>query len=142
MNYPIDYIKGIPNNDFLIKEDLSIGSNLFYFKIEDVRPDGWIEQSINWKDNDAVVDFTLNQTKIDGTVQFKVGIAVFPRDELDRLNRQPTVKGLLSYERQPLQNNAFHGNILLKAGVPRLTMKKIAAGIALTVSEIILRNNG
>jgi len=141
MNYPVDYIKGIPNNDFLIKEDWSIGSNLFFFKMEDARLDGWVEQSINWKDDDTVVDFTLNQTKNDGTPQFKAGIAIFPRDELDKLNRQPTIKGLLSYEREPLENNTFHGNILLKAGVPKLTMKKIAAGIALTVSEIKLRNN-
>jgi hypothetical protein len=142
MKFPFNYIKGIPNNDFMVKEDCSIGSNLFYFNLENVRSDGWIEQSINWEDNDTVIDFTLAQEKADGTLQFKAGIAIFPRDEIDRLNRQPTLKGLLSYERQPLENNPFHGNILLKSGVPKLTMKKIAAGIALTVSEINLRNNG
>lgn len=142
MKLPVNYIKGIPNNEFLVREDLSIGSNLFFFNMEEIRIDGWVEQSINWEDDNTVVDFSLNQKKDDGTLQFKAGIAIFPRYEIDRLNRQPTINGILSYERHPLENNKFHGNILLKAGVPRLTMKKIAASIAVTVSEIILRNNG
>lgn len=137
MSYPDNCIRGIPNKSFLI-EDGSIGSHLFHFKPEDGREDGWIEQSINWEDDDLAIEFTLNQTKENGERQFKAGVAKIPRDEIDRLSRLPTVNGILSYERRAVENNQYHGNLLLKTNVPKPTMRKIAAGIALAVSEIIL----
>lgn len=135
MSYPKNSIKGIPNDSFLV-EDGSVGSHLFHFKEEHTRDDGWIEQSINWEDNEFVVDFTLHQKKEDGNLQFSAGAAIIPRYEIDRLNNRPTIKGLLSYERRPLDNNPYHGNILLRASVPKPTMKKIAASLALAVSKI------
>lgn len=136
MQYPDNCIKGIPNATFLV-EDGSIGSHLFHFKDENCRDDGWIEQSINWEDDDRAVEFTLNQKKEDGSFQFTAGLVIIPRDEIDRLNRRPTVNGVLSYERQPLVNNPYHGNILLLKIVPKHTMKKLAAGLALAVSKVI-----
>lgn len=139
MDFPDRCIRGIPNKSFTI-EDGSIGSHLFHFEDDHARDDGWIEQSVNWEDNKSVVEFTLNQTKETGEIQFKAGVVLIPRVEIDRLNRLPTVNGIISYERQPLENNPYHGNILLRTGVPKPTMKKIAAGLALAVSEIILQN--
>lgn len=138
MSYPENAIKGIPDNSFLIA-DGSVGSHLFYFKSEHARDDGWIEQSINWEDDESVLGFTLSQTKEKGEIQFKAGAAILPRQEIDRLNNRPTIKGLLSYERQPLDNNSYHGNILLKVHVPKPTMKKIAAGLALAVSKVVVQ---
>jgi hypothetical protein len=134
MTFPANCIKGIPNKDFIDND--SVGSNLFYFLLDD-RGDGWIEQSVNWEEDDSVIDFTLQQRKGD-SFHFKIGVAVVPRKEIDRINSLPTVKGLLSYERQPITGNPYHGNILLKAITSRPMMKKIAAGIAL-VSEVIRR---
>jgi len=137
MSFPDNCIKGIPNSDFLLA-DGSAASHLFYFKKEQARVDGWIEQSINWEDDDSAVEFTLNQRKENGEKQFKAGVAIVPRNEIDRLGRLPTVdKGILSYERQCLENNHYHGNILLQTNVPKPTMKKIAAGLALAVSKIV-----
>jgi hypothetical protein len=136
VTYPINCIKGIPNADFLI-EDGSIGSHLFYFKKEHIRDDGRKEQSINWEDDSNAIEFTINQKKDDDSIQFKAGVAIVPRDEIDRLGNMPTVKGLLSYERQPLDINPYHGNLLLAEGVPNHTMKKLAAGLALAVTKII-----
>ncbi len=138
MNYPENCIKGIPNNSFLI-EDGSVASHLFYFKKEHSREDGWIEQSINWDDNTFTIGLTFAQRKENGDLQFKVGAAKIPLEEIDRLSRQPTVNGLLSYERQPLKNNPFHGNLLISIEAPAPTMKKIAAGLALAVSEILFQ---
>jgi len=139
MKYPRNSIKGIPNNDFVIA-DGSVGSHLFHFRDEHKRDDGWVEQSINWEDDESVIDFTLQQKKEDGELQFKAGVAIVPRSEIDRLKNRPTIKGMLSYERRPLDNNPYHGNFLLKAEVPKPTMKKIAAGLALAVSEIFKQN--
>jgi len=138
MKYPDTCIKGIPNDDFLI-EDGSVASHLFYFKQVHKRDDGWIEQSINWNDDDFVVEFTFNQRKENGEVQFKVGLTSIPREGIDNLNEQPTVNGILAYERQPLGDNPYHGNIMIRADVPKPTMKKIAAHLASIVTEVILK---
>lgn len=140
MNFPDNCLKGVPNNTFLNK-DGTVGSHLFHFKLERTREDGWIEHSINWEDDKSVVQLTLLQTKTDGELQFRGGVVRLPREEADRLNNRPTVKGLLSYERQPTKGNPYHGNILLQGGTSKPTMKLIAAGLALAVSEIFPQTN-
>jgi hypothetical protein len=129
-------IKGIPNKEFLLA-DGSVGSHLFYFEESKNRSDGYDEQSINWEDDTSAISFTLNQKTDNGDWQFDSGVALIPRNEIDRLNRQPSVNGILAYERHPLEHNPYHGNILLRVGIPKPTMKKIAAGLALAVSKII-----
>lgn len=138
MIFPDNCIRGIANDTYLITDGM-VASHLFAFEERDTRDDGWIEQSINWQDDETAIDFTLNQTKETGERRFKVGVAIVPRDEIDRLNRRPTVIGLLSYERQPLNDNPYHGNILLQASVPKPARKMIAAGLALAVSKIVMQ---
>lgn len=134
MNFPNNSIKGIPNKDFLI-DGMTIGSHLFYFS--QPRDDGKVEQSINWEDDDSVIGSTLSQEREDGSLQFNAGVAVLPRSEIDRLNKRPAIRGLLSYERSPLNDNPYHGNLLLQANVPKAKMRQIAAGLALAVFKII-----
>lgn len=136
VSYPENCVRGIPNASYL-NPDGSVGSHLFHFVQTTGRSDGWSEQSINWEDHDSVIEFTLQQTKEDGNLQFKGGAAIVPREEIERLNNQPTIKGLVSYERSPIQGNPFHGNILLRVNTSKPTMKLIAAGLALAVSKII-----
>ena len=134
MNYPKNSIKGIPNNNFLI-EGRTVASHLFHF--EQTRDDGGVEQSINWEDDESVIDFTLNQKKANGDLQFRAGVAILPRFEIDRLSRLPSIRELLLYERSPLDNNPYHGNLLLQANVPKPIMKLIAANLATAISGII-----
>ena len=140
MLYPDNSIKGIPNNDFIVKADGSVGSHFFHWKPEHARDDGWTEQSINWQDDESVVEFTLSQTKDNGELQFKAGVAIVPRSEIDRLSNLPSVQRLISYERQEYEWNPYHGNILLSSKVPKQTMRKIAASLALSVSAVIRRD--
>ena len=134
MNYPKNSIKGIPNNDFLI-EGRTVAPHLFHF--EQTRDDGGLEQSINWEDDESVIGFTLNQRKENGDLQFRAGVAILPCSEIDRLNKRPAIRGLLSYERNPLDDNPYHGNLLLQANVPKPIMRLIASGLALAISDII-----
>jgi hypothetical protein len=138
MSFPDNCMRGIANDTYLIPDGL-VAPHLFEFKDRDTRDDGWIEQSINWQDDEAAIDFTLSQTKETGELQFRAGVAMVPRDEIDRLNRRPAVIGLLSYERQPLDDNPYHGSILVQASVPKPTRKMIAAGLALAVSRIVMQ---
>ena len=139
MDFPVNCLRGIPNNDFLVG-DGSVASHLFTFKDEDKRDDGWIEQSINWEDDNSALAFTLKQLNDKGEIQFKAGIAVLPRSELDHITKQPSVSGILAYERQPLEDNQYHGNILLKADTPKPTKKRIAATLATFVSYTVRRD--
>lgn len=140
MSFPDNCIRGIPNDSYLV-QDGSVGAHLFHFDIGSARTDGWVDQSINWQDDPEAIEFTMDQRKETGERQFQAGVVVVPRAEIDRLSRQPTVGGILSYERQPLENNRYHGNLLLQEGVPKPTMKKIAACLAVAVSQVIRRRD-
>jgi hypothetical protein len=136
--YPDECIRGISDRACLA-DDGTLGSGLFQFSHPTDRTDGWLEESINWKDDEAAIQFTMDQTKEDGTIQFKVGIAIIPRAEIDRLNKLPSVNGVLSYERQASDSNRYHGNILLRANVPKLTQKRMCGSLASLVSFKIIR---
>ena len=59
----------------------------------------------------------FQQKKDNGEIQIKAGIVILSRSDIDRINRQPTVKNLLSYERDEqdgTKKNKYHGNILIK----------------------------
>ena len=143
MYFPERCIRGIPNNSYLV-EGGSIGSQLFHFKEDHIREDGWVEESINWEDDRFAMKYTLKQRVERGgkrELQFKAGVAIIPRCEIDRLKRQLPVRERLLYERQILENNPYHGNILLNGDVPKQVMKMIAAGLSLAVSEVFLREN-
>lgn len=136
MSYPTNCVRGIPNTSY-INSDGTIGSHLFYFDYRDDRADGWGELSINWQDDDAVIACTLAQRKPNGDLQFMGGAVVIPKTEIDRLNSRPTVQGLLSYERMPLPDNPYHGNILLRPKTSKQTMRTISAGLALAVVTVV-----
>jgi hypothetical protein len=140
MIYPENFLRGIPNSNFLDEYNYPT-SDLFYFKKKsgsENRSDGYLEESINWQDDSGAFETLFSQKKDNDTIQFKAGAAVLSKNEFDRLMNKPTVKGQLSYERAEIPGNKYHGNMLLKSDVPDRVMKKIAASIATTcVSEII-----
>ena len=140
MSYPQNCLRGIPNDDFIDKEG-NVLSHLFYFKSRHLRSDGWIAQSINWEDDESARQFTLNQKNQEGEIQFKIGVAVIERILLDAISDLPTVNHNLTYEKNPLDGNRYHGNLLLKSNVSKAVGKQIAAGIALAVSEVISQSN-
>jgi len=143
MSFPDNCIKGILHEDFLL-DDETVATHLFYFEMRYPRDDGWVEQSINWEDDDSVIEFTLKQEKENGVIKFKAGVVIIPREGIDRLSKLSNVLGKISYERQSLENNnnPYHGNILLKKNVPRHTMIMIAGTLALAVTKIVRQNQG
>jgi len=136
--YPANCIRGI-SDSCLIGADGTVGSGLFQFDETHLRPDGWIEESINWEDDEHAVQFTLDQTK-DGELQFRVGVAKIPRIRIDDYNQLPAVNGVLSYERKPEECNRYHGNILLRGNLEKPTKRRVVGGLANYVSVIIKRH--
>lgn len=134
MDYPDNCIRGLSKGSEITVEGF-VPENAFYFSNVQ-REDGWDEQSINWEDDDSVIRFTLNQKKENGDIKYVNGVAVIYRYKIDRLIERIS-KGLLGYERKRIEGNHFHGNILLKSGTSKKTMKIIAAGISLAVEKIV-----
>ena len=146
MTYPDNCIKGIPNDDCLETFGDSVVANvkLFCFPKDPCRPDGWIEESVNWMDDEKALPFTLRQTrdseetKDSEELQFKAGVAILPRAELDRLKKR--YYGLLDYERAPLETNSYHGNVLLKGSFPKLLRTQMRALLA-HAAQVIRRDD-
>lgn len=131
MDFPEELLRGIPNKDF-VEKDGHPTSNLFYFEKRDnnVRQDGFIEESINWYDDPKALEVLIQQKKENDKFQFQYGAVILLKSELDRLISKPTVGDTLSYERRKLDGNDYHGNLLLHQSVDKPKMKRIAASIA------------
>jgi len=115
MQEPEKCIRGILNLDF-IDEDGVANIGLFQFRKREPADD-WCEASINWMDDERTIVFTLNQTKLNGELKYKIGIAILPRSELDRIKKRHGFAGHFKYKRAPLPDNSYHGNLLLKNNI-------------------------
>ena len=130
MAYPDNCIKGIPNQDCLhvFADSVVATINLFCFPRDRCRADGWIEESVNWMDDDSALEFTLRQVRDGGELHFTVGIAVLPRTALDRVRKR--YAGHFDYERAAIPGNSYHGNLLLKGQMQKHLMSQIRALLA------------
>lgn len=142
MDFPNNCVRGVKNKDSLTEEGF-LSSSLFQFHNTHFGNDEWNEESINWEDDDSVIEFTLNQKK-DGDFQFKAGVAILPRKKIDEISNRYGMKELklLSYERDTIKKgeNPYHGNILLRASITKPTKRLIQAALAMA-SLFIARSN-
>ncbi len=135
-DYPEQCIKGIPNENYLFENEIVL-AELFSFQDRGQRNDGWIEESINWDDDEKVVSFTLMQVK-NGESHFKGGVALIKTEELERLKRRLPYKDRISYERQELIDNKYHGNLLMQNTLPK-NVKRAIAGHLATLCQLVRR---
>jgi len=61
--YPEECIRGISNQTDLIEKNTVIKGTVFQFQQNRCNDKGWIKESINWKDSEDAVNFTLKQKK-------------------------------------------------------------------------------
>jgi hypothetical protein len=140
MPYPECCLKGIDIKD-AFSDDGELASCILYFK-EAENPHCWRKQSINWQDDDDAIGFTLGQINQDGSLQFRFGLIVLSRQEIDRVNNRPQISRILSYEREELPHNRYHGNLLLATGVSKKKMKQVAATLAMYATEKTIPADG
>jgi len=140
--YPNELVRGVANVNELNAEG-NANVSMFIFRKNPERNDDTVEElSINWCDDKAkAISTAMNQKKPDGSVQFKVGVAILSKEILDITKKSPVCMGKLNYERAPIEGNEFHGNIICVAGLPRQTMDVIRAALVLCVKSIILRES-
>jgi hypothetical protein len=137
MDYPEMYIKGIPNEQCFDEFGIPI-TNLYDFKenANRVKNDNFKENSINWYDNDEALFQIFTQIKNE-EVQFKEGAVILPRNEIDHL--KVIYRDIFDYERNELDGNPYHGNLLLKNHVKPATERVIRGAIAAHFHKILKR---
>jgi len=136
MRYPQRLLKGLLNYTYLDEDDPSIVlPATFAFDEKYVRDDDWIEQSINWEDDEETIPFTLNQTK-DGVIMFPAGLAAVPTNEINNLCNVSHLRDCFSYERNALEDNKYHGNLLLKVGTKKILKRMLREAIAIKAERI------
>ena len=86
-------------------------------------------------DHEDAIHLTLSQTKESGELQFKTGIGVLARTELDKIKKKHY--GFFDYERSPIQDNPYHGNLLLdgSAEKPRRTLIRAVLANAVEITR-------
>jgi len=138
MAYPDSCIRGIHHLNCLTEVTTMANRGLYPFN--QVRPNGWCEESINWNDDAKAVPFTLEQ-KDDGEWRYKIGIAIIQRDEIDLIIRKRGIAASFKYEREPIPEppNRYHGNLLMKNDIPKQVRESIRNHLA-WISEIHFRH--
>ena len=132
--YPDFCLKGITNEKH-IDECGSISNEAFRWD-ESKNNLGYNESSINWMDNEDVIKITLNQKNADGSFHFKAGVAKLSKSQIDRCINLNTIERI-SYERRPVEDNKYHGNLLLKKDLDKSTKNRLIAQIILSQEEFI-----
>lgn len=76
------------------------------------REDGFHDLSINWFDCSDSLEQIMKQKKENtGDVSYRYGIAEFDKELLIKVII-PMFEGKVVYERDPLPNNEYHGNLM------------------------------
>jgi len=139
-DFPDYCIRGIKKKSYIYEDTDTVSSALYMPdpRTKETRSDGGSETSINWEDNDNVLDFTLqslddnNQTAL----AFPHGAVKLSRNVFDNINNSATTLNTITYERQKLPKNHYHGNIVFRTGLPNHTVTMIANVFALFSSRV------
>ncbi len=78
---------------------------------KDWRTDGWIATSINWEDDEEALKDIFENTEASA-----YGAARLARNHLDDFKANPNTHDIVDYERAPLPDNRYHGNIVFRNG--------------------------
>lgn len=136
--YPNSFFRGITEQNY---KDGYLLPESFHIDTETGRNDGYTEISITW--NDEPESFTVIASQINertNAIQFPAGIAEIQRNEFEDRMRPHLVVKNMSYERAPLENNKYHGNILLKASLDKTMRTMIKSQLALLAQAHIHSN--
>ena len=140
-DFPNLCIRGIQKAKHVHTDTDTVSSLLFIpdNRTRELRSDGGDETSINWEDNDSVLEFTLDSKDENNptSLAFPHGAVKLPRKILDEVVNSPTTYDSIKYERQELPHNPFHGNIVFRAGLPNHTITMIANVFAYSCSKVL-----
>ncbi|MDL2273292.1 hypothetical protein LJC34_01895 [Oscillospiraceae bacterium OttesenSCG-928-G22] len=134
--YPKCFFRGISNKDFI--QEGQVVASAFQFDDSNERNDEYKELSINWEDDDASLEVLLMQKKENGKIQFAAGAAKVELQRVKMILSQYIEQNTFSYERKELDNNPYHGNLLLSKSVNKQIRSLVSSGLALAVSSSLI----
>lgn len=131
-------LRGIPNKDFI--ENGVLAKDAFQFDENLLRNDNYKECSINWYDEEEALLFLLHKMKDNGKKQFPGGVALIDIKRLKEIICCVYNETTFSYERNAINENKYHGNLLLKREATKREKEQIMNGLALVVGSDIIKN--
>lgn len=137
MEYSEYLLRGIPTDDWV--QDGIITAAAFQFNDSHMK-NGWMAQSVCWEDDDSVCSCMFQQKKPGNDYfQFNAGIARLHRESIHYINRLNMLRDIISYDREPLEDNPYHGNLLLSVQSNRTQRRMISVQLASHIKEYIPR---
>ena len=119
-----------------------VGAGAFQFlpNTEEPRTDCFNEASINWDDEPQALTTLLSQVNSrTGEKQFKYGYVKIPMSDLLPRVREHMRNGHFDFERRPLVNNIYHGNLLLHSSFKKAELKTFQDGLAMIANTYYRR---
>lgn len=141
--FPKTFLRGLKGKT-VITEEGYVQSEAFSFDTnKDRTKDNMLEMSINWEDCNEAVDLLLCQKKEDGvTEKFDVGFCRFLTEKLEEWFGLHKENKDFDYERYPLENNPYHGNLLLSPTVKTSIRRNITYTLAnMATTDLYLRDS-
>ena len=132
--FPEEFWRGIANKDFV--KDGYVLPSAFQFD-NDIREDGFKELSINWNDDDEALKKILEQRKENGKIQFSVGAANLNLSRVKQLLSMYIDRKQFSYERKELEDNEYHGNLLVLGTLDKQLRLMISSCLAVAADTSI-----
>lgn len=141
MCYPDKCLRGVINEQMMDSEDDDKVAGHFFLAGWGTGQDGdWEELSINWYDDEGAKCTLLDAKNDEQEPLYKVGVAIVSRAKVDLIKQSYQLKGLLEYNRDEIEGNSYHGNLLRRADLPKA--KKRTIGYALQVTVIGVKRRG
>lgn len=139
--FPEHFFRGFSTPDcFTNYGYVAAGAFIFKPNVENPRNDSFNEASINWDDDPGALENLLSQINTrTGEKQFKLGYVKVPMSAILPCVREHIRNGHFSYERYPLSNNVYHGNLLLHSSFKGAELKAFQDGLAMIANAHYLR---
>lgn len=139
---PENFLRGF-NMVGCFTQEQNVAPGAFQFgDFTDKRNDNYHEASVNWEDDEGAVTTLLEQKKEDSDeLMFKYGYARLPLNLVRMTLKSLIDKKYLEFERKPLENNHYHGNILIPDNIKKQEKTMIQNNLAaIANNDIYLKN--
>lgn len=133
-----DYcLRGLPNRQNFLDNEGNPSDAIFRpHTSQEPRDNRWFELSVNWEDDDTVLEFTQKSKNY----RYKGGVVRISKNRLDDAIEKEPCNGYVDYEPSALPKNPYHGNILLDkiTRENKARRKAIAGRLKMTITDHIL----
>lgn len=139
-DYPDYAFRGLTESGSIDLKFKRVLAEAFNFNGNHKNDNGYDELSINWDDDFNSLEYLKVQRKENADVlKYKIGIVRLPTNKLKEMKNK--YKGYFLYERKPIENNSYHGNLLLDIDRISKRMKRlISSELALNVDMVCTYN--